>query len=74
LIITSKIKPEILGHVVQSFFRKYTNVHHIYRLFYEQDKENCILYENNCLLIETSKVSIGPEGVENEAEKVVGIS
>jgi len=28
-IITGMIKPEILGHVVQSFSRKWLNVHHI---------------------------------------------
>jgi len=25
------------------------NVHHIHSLFYEQDEENCFLYEDNCL-------------------------
>jgi len=46
LIITSRIKPEISGHIVQSFSRKCMNVHHIHRLLYEQEE---VLYENNCL-------------------------
>ena len=32
---SSRIKLEILGHVVQSFFRKCMSVHHIHRLLYE---------------------------------------
>jgi len=31
------------------------NVHHIHRLLYEQDEENCFLYEDNFLLTETGK-------------------
>jgi len=31
------------------------NVHHIHRLFYEQEEENCFLYEYNCLAKEISK-------------------
>jgi len=27
-------------------------VHHIHRLFYEQDEENCFLYEDNCISTE----------------------
>jgi len=38
LIITSRIKLEILGHVVQSFSRKRLNFHQIHRLFYKQDE------------------------------------
>jgi len=40
------IKYEILRDVVQSFSIKYMNVHHIHRLLYEKDEENCTLYEN----------------------------
>jgi len=36
----------MLGHVVQSFSIKYMNVHHNHRLLYEQDEENCFLYED----------------------------
>jgi len=38
LVVTSRIKPEILGYVVQSFSRKRVNVHQIHRLLYEQDE------------------------------------
>jgi hypothetical protein len=38
LLITSMIKPEILGHVVQSFSRKCVRVLWIHRLLYEQDE------------------------------------
>jgi len=38
LVITSKIKLEILGHVVHWFLRKRVNVHPIHRLLYEQDE------------------------------------
>jgi len=34
LVITSRIKPEILGHVVHFCF---SNIHQVHRLFYEQD-------------------------------------
>jgi len=40
---------------VQSFSRKYINVHHIHRLLYEQDEENCFVYENNYLSTEINK-------------------
>jgi len=40
------IKLEILGHVVQSFFRECMNVQQVHRLLYEQDEA---LQENNCL-------------------------
>jgi len=38
LIITNMIKPEIVGHVVKFFFRKYMNVHHIHSFLYEEDE------------------------------------
>lgn len=38
LIITSRIKAEILGHVVQCFSEKKVCVHQIHRLLYEQDE------------------------------------
>jgi len=38
LVITSRIKPEILGHVVQCFSRKSVNVRQIHRLLYEEDE------------------------------------
>jgi hypothetical protein len=38
LVITSMIKQEILGHVVQCFSRKRVSVHQIHRLLYEQDE------------------------------------
>jgi len=31
------------------------NVHHIHRLLYEQDEENCFLYEDSCLSTKISK-------------------
>jgi len=58
LIITSKIKLKILGHV-QSFSKKYMDVHHIHRLLYKQYE---VMYENNCLLTEKS--------TENASEKL----
>jgi len=33
-VITSRVKPEILGHVVHCF----SSVHQVYRLLYEQDE------------------------------------
>ena len=38
------MKPEILGHVVQSFSKQYMSVHHDHRLLYERDE---VMYENN---------------------------
>ena len=38
LVITSRIKPEILGHVVNWFLRKRVCVYQIHRLLYEQDE------------------------------------
>jgi len=55
LIITSRIKLEILGHVVQSFSRKCMNVHHTNRLLYEQDEEKIrTAYSPRVWILETT--------------------
>lgn len=36
LIITSRIKPEILGHVVNLFLKKRVHVHQVHRFLSEQ--------------------------------------
>jgi len=39
-------QPYIIEHVVQSFSRKYMNVHYIHNLLYEQDDTSQILFIN----------------------------